>query len=315
MAQKVAAKLDDYLKIEKIGEGTYGVVFKGKHKRTGEIVAMKKIRLESEDEGVPSTAIREISLLRELQHPNIVQLKEVLMQEAKLYLIFEFLTMDLKKYMETSVAKGGRMDRQLVKSYSYQLLQGMLFCHQRRVLHRDLKPANLLIDKDGVIKLADFGLARAFGIPVRVYTHEVVTLWYRAPEILLGSAKYSCPIDIWSIGTIMAEMLNIKPLFQGDSEIDQLFKIFRILGTPTEEIWPGVSKLPDYKATFPQWKKLALSTIVKEVEPAALDLLELCMRYDPGQRISAKMSLDHPYFSDLDKDTLPAKPGQFDLPV
>ena len=118
----------------------------------------------------------------------------------------------------------------------------MLFCHQRRVLHRDLKPQNLLIDKSGAIKLADFGLARAFGIPVRVYTHEVVTLWYRAPEILLGSNKYSCPVDIWSIGCIFAEMANKRPLFQGDSEIDQLFRIFRVLRTPNEEIWPGINR-------------------------------------------------------------------------
>ena len=183
-------KLEDFQKIEKIGEGTYGVVFKGKNTKTGEIVAMKKIRLESEDEGVPSTAIREISLLKELQHPNIVGLKvssppdtllafidsllqDVLMQEAKLYLIFEFLTMDLKKYMDTNIPKDGQMDPKLTKSYTYQLLQGMLFCHQRRVLHRDMKPQNLLIDKNGCIKIADFGLARAFGIPVRVYTHEV----------------------------------------------------------------------------------------------------------------------------------------------
>jgi len=251
--------------------------------------------------------------LRELQHPNIVLLKEVLMQDAKLYLIFEFLTMDLKKYMETAVPKGGRMEKSLVKSYSYQLFQGMLFCHQRRVLHRDLKPANLLIDKDGVIKLADFGLARAFGIPVCVYTHEVVTLWYRAPEILLGSAKYSCPIDIWSVGTIIAEMINMKPLFQGDSEIDQLFKIFRVLGTPKEECWPGVTKLADYKGTFPQWTKVDLASVMKEVEPSAVDLLEQCMKYDPARRISAKQALAHPYFRDLDKESLPAKPDQYQL--
>ena len=149
------------------------LLFLGRNTKTGEIVAMKKIRLESEDEGVPSTAIREISLLKELQHPNIVGLKDVLMQEAKLYLIFEFLTMDLKKYMDTNIPKDEQMDPKLTKSYLYQLLQGILFCHQRRVLHRDMKPQNLLIDKNGCIKIADFGLARAFGIPVRVYTHEV----------------------------------------------------------------------------------------------------------------------------------------------
>jgi len=314
-SSQTGLKLDDFLKIEKIGEGTYGVVFKGKNKKTGEIVAMKKIRLESEDEGVPSTAIREISLLKELQHPNIVCLQDVLMQEAKLYLIFEFLTMDLKKYMDTNIPKDGQMDPKLMKSYTYQLLQGLLFCHQRRVLHRDLKPQNLLIDKNGCIKIADFGLARAFGIPVRVYTHEVVTLWYRAPEVLLGSPKYSCPIDIWSIGTIFAEMVNRRPLFQGDSEIDQLFRIFRVLRTPNEELWPGVTQLPDFKATFPNWTTINLKNSMKKLEPYGLELLEMMLVYDPSKRISAKKALLHPYFNDLDKNTLPAKPGEFDIKI
>jgi len=308
-------KLEDFVKIEKIGEGTYGVVFKGKNTKTGEIVAMKKIRLESEDEGVPSTAIREISLLKELQHPNIVCLQDVLMQEAKLYLIFEFLTMDLKKYMDTNIPKDGQMDPKLTKSYTYQLLQGMLFCHQRRVLHRDMKPQNLLIDKNGCIKIADFGLARAFGIPVRVYTHEVVTLWYRAPEVLLGSPKYSCPIDIWSIGTIFAEMVNRRPLFQGDSEIDQLFRIFRVLRTPTEELWPGVTQLPDFKASFPNWATMNLKNSMKKLEPSGLELLEAMLVYDPSKRISAKKALLHPYFDDLDKNSLPAKPGEYEIKV
>merc|ERR1712117_1015862 len=264
MNGKDPVRLDDFVKIEKIGEGTYGVVFKGRNKKTGEIVGMKKIRLESEEEGVPSTAIREISLLKELQHPNIVCLQDVIMQENRLYLIFEFLTMDLKKYMDTSVSENEMISKTLVKSYTYQILQGMLFCHQRRVLHRDLKPQNLLIDKNGAIKLADFGLARAVGIPVRVYTHEVVTLWYRAPEILLGSTKYSCPVDMWSIGCIFAEMANKRPLFQGDSEIDQLFRIFRVLKTPTDDMWPGVSSLPDFKATFPAWTSYSLSAQIKD---------------------------------------------------
>jgi len=308
-------RLEDFVKIEKIGEGTYGVVFKGRNTKTNEIVAMKKIRLESEDEGVPSTAIREISLLKELQHPNIVCLQDVLMQEAKLYLIFEFLTMDLKKYMDTNIPKDGQMDPKLTKSYLYQLLQGILFCHQRRVLHRDMKPQNLLIDKNGCIKIADFGLARAFGIPVRVYTHEVVTLWYRAPEVLLGSPKYSCPVDIWSIGTIYAEMVNRRPLFQGDSEIDQLFRIFRVLRTPTEDVWPGVTQLPDFKASFPSWQSFNLKNSMKKIEPAGLDLLESMLVYDPAKRISAKKALLHPYFDDLDKNSLPAKPGEFEIKV
>ncbi|KAH3871880.1 cyclin-dependent kinase 1-like [Dreissena polymorpha] len=298
--------MDDYLKIEKIGEGTYGVVYKGKNKKTNKFVALKKIRLESEDEGVPSTAVREISLLKELQHPNIVCLEDVLMQENKLYLVFEFLSMDLKRYMDT-IPSGQFMDKMLVKSYTYQVTQGILFCHQRRVLHRDLKPQNLLIDNNGVIKLADFGLARAFGIPVRVYTHEVVTLWYRAPEILLGSQRYSTPVDMWSIGCIFAEMVTKRPLFHGDSEIDQLFRIFRTLTTPTEEVWPGVTSMPDYKPTFPNWKTNQLASCVKQLDKTGLDLLQQMLVYDPALRLSAKEALKHPYFANLDKSALPAR--------
>jgi len=296
--------MEDFQKIEKIGEGTYGVVYKGKNKKTGQIVAMKKIRLESEDEGIPSTAIREISLLKELQHPNIVSLEDVLMEESRLYLIFEFLSMDLKKYLD-SLGTNKLMETNLVRSYLYQITRAILFCHQRRVLHRDLKPQNLLIDKNGIIKVADFGLGRAFGVPVRVYTHEVVTLWYRAPEVLLGSTRYSCPIDMWSIGCIFAEMATKKPLFQGDSEIDQLFRIFRVLKTPTEDIWPGVSQLPDYKATFPNWVHNDLTSHAKNIDEDGLDLLQKMLTYDPRSRISAKTALLHPFFNTLDKSMLP----------
>ncbi|GAB5369097.1 hypothetical protein AAMO2058_001375900 [Amorphochlora amoebiformis] len=290
--------MDRYNKIEKIGEGTYGVVYKAQDKVTKEIIALKKIRLEAEDEGVPSTAIREISLLRELQHPNIVNLKDVVHQNQKLYLVFEFLDQDLKKYMDYV---GKNLHTMLVKSYVQQLLKGIAFCHAHRVLHRDLKPQNLLIDKKGVLKLADFGLARAFGIPVRTYTHEVVTLWYRAPEILLGGKEYSTPVDMWSVGCIFAEMATRTPLFPGDSEIDQLYRIFRALGTPNEKIWPGVSNYPDYRTTFPQWNPQSLKKIVPDMDPLGLDLLSKMLIYEPSKRISAREALKHPYFHDLNK--------------
>jgi len=247
----VCAQLDRYEKQQKIGEGTYGVVYKAKNRETGQLTALKKIRLENEDEGIPSTAIREISILKEMIHPTIVSLLDVINYDNKLYLIFEFLDQDLKKYMDSVTT----LTPSLVQSYCMQLLQGLSYCHQRRIVHRDLKPQNLLIDKRGSLKIADFGLARAFCVPVRQYTHEVVTLWYRAPEILLGSATYSIPVDMWSAGCIFGELLTKNPVFPGDSEIDQLFKIFRQLGTPTEDVWHGCTSLPDYKPSFPSGEK------------------------------------------------------------
>ena len=229
--------MENYEKVLKIGEGTYGVVYKAKNLRDDTMVALKRIRLDQDEEGVPSTAIREISLLKELRHENVVSLLEVIHEETKLYLVFEYLDLDLKKHMDSSPHISN--DRMVVKGYVYQICAGIAFCHSHRVLHRDLKPQNLLIDTThNVLKLADFGLARAFGIPVRAYTHEVVTLWYRAPEILLGVRHYSTQVDVWSIGCIFAEMINCKPLFPGDSEIDELFKIFKILGTPNETLLP-----------------------------------------------------------------------------
>ncbi|XP_053419961.1 cyclin-dependent kinase 1-like [Nycticebus coucang] len=185
---------------------------------------MKKIRLESEEEGVPSTAIRKISLLKELRHPNIVSLQNVLVQDYRLYLIFEFLSMDLKKYLD-SILPGQFMNSSLVK----------------------------------------------------------ITLWYRSPEVLLGSARDSTPVDIWSLGTIFAELATKKPLFHGDSEIDQLFRIFRALGTPNNEVWPEVESLQDYKNTFPKWKPESLASHVKNLDENDLDLLSKMLVYDPAK--------------------------------
>ncbi|ESO82954.1 hypothetical protein LOTGIDRAFT_204877 [Lottia gigantea] len=289
--------MENFQKIEKIGEGTYGVVYKARDKISGHMVALKKIRLDSESEGVPSTAIREISLLKELEHPNVVRLLDVIHSEMKLYLVFEYLNLDLKKYMDMAPPSG--LASELIKSYMFQLLQGIAFCHAHRVLHRDLKPQNLLIDTQGNIKLADFGLARAFGVPVRTYTHEVVTLWYRAPEILLGSRFYSTPVDVWSLGCIFAEMITRRPLFPGDSEIDQLFRIFRTLGTPDENTWPGISQLPDFKTTFPRWPQQPIANVVTSLCDEGKDLITKMLYYEPSRRVSAKAALLHPYFSDV----------------
>eukprot|EP00386_Alphamonas_edax_P011257 GDKI01035758.1.p1 GENE.GDKI01035758.1~~GDKI01035758.1.p1 ORF type:complete len:296 (-),score=98.11 GDKI01035758.1:268-1155(-) len=287
--------MDKYQKLEKIGEGTYGVVYKAQDPQ-GDIFALKKIRLEAEDEGIPSTAIREISLLKELQHPNIVRLCDVIHTERKLTLVFEYLDQDLKKLLD--MCDGG-LEPKTTKSFLYQLLRGVAYCHQHRVLHRDLKPQNLLINREGALKLADFGLARAFGIPVRSYTHEVVTLWYRAPDVLMGSRKYSTPVDIWSVGCIFAEMVNGRPLFPGTNDADQLQKIFKILGTPSEQSWPAVADLPEWKSDYTKYEPQPWGQIVPSLEPTGVDLLSKMLRFDPNQRISARQAMDHEYFRDL----------------
>ena len=187
-------------------------------------------------------------------------------------------------------------------SFLYQLLTGVAYCHHHRVLHRDLKPPNLLINREGQLKLADFGLARAFGIPVRSYTHEVVTLWYRAPDVLLGSRKYSTPVDIWSVGCIFAEMANGRPLVAGTSEEDQLDRIFRLLGTPNARDFPGIVELPEYSPDrFPPYPppRGGLASLVPTLNGAGVDLLNVMLQYDPSRRITAQAALQHHFFAGM----------------
>ncbi|XP_027849024.2 cyclin-dependent kinase 1-A-like isoform X2 [Aphis gossypii] len=299
--------MDAYDKLENIGEGSYGVVYKCMERYSKEIVAVKNIRMEVQDEGIPPTAIREISILKELNHPNIVNLREILMDDRRLYLIFEFLPMDLRKLITSRRQK--HLDKFTTRSFTCQLLVAIHHCHTRRILHRDLKPHNILVDiKNNILKVADFGLSRTFDLPIRVYTHEVVTLWYRAPEVLLNTKRYGCPIDMWSIGCIFAEMCCGKALFRGNSEIDQIFHIFRILTTPNEKTWPGVSKFKDYQPLFPKWNENILMKSVKNINKIGLDLLRNMLIYDPSKRINTRDALQHDYFKDLNKNTLPAHP-------
>jgi cyclin-dependent kinase 2 len=228
-----------YQKLEELGQGTYGIVYKAKDKQANCFVAIKKIRLEHASEGIPSTAMREIVVLKELDHPGVVELREVVYvpKEKVLHLIFEYLDYDMKKFMR---AHKNNITETQIRSFVRQLLEAVDHCHSRRIIHRDIKPQNLLIDRDkNILKLADFGLARVFTIPIRTLTHEIETLWYRAPEILLGAKQYSLGVDMWAIGCVLAEFYLKKPLFMGDSEIDQIFKVLDFHGLPNEDIWPG----------------------------------------------------------------------------
>ncbi|KAJ3680977.1 hypothetical protein LUZ60_015466 [Juncus effusus] len=300
--------MEKYEKLEKVGEGTYGKVYKAQDRATGQLVALKKTRLEMDEEGIPPTALREISLLQLLsQSIYVVRLLCVEHVEKNgkpiLYLVFEFLDTDLKKFIDTY--KKGPNPRPLppnvIKSFLYQLLKGVAHCHGHGVLHRDLKPQNLLVDKEkGLLKIADLGLGREFRIPLKSYTHEIVTLWYRAPEVLLGTTHYSTGVDMWSVGCIFAEMARRQALFAGDSELQQLLHIFRLLGTPSEKEWPGVTNLRDWHE-YPRWAPQSLARAVPSLDPLGLHLLEKMLRFDPAERISAKEAMEHPYFDGLDK--------------
>lgn len=266
--------------------------------------------------------MREISLLRSLKHPNIVQLLDILHSEKKLTLVFEYLDSDLKRFLDTNVLPGrahrkdaaeyyyGEAEGEVLKSFLYQLLRGVAYCHGRLVLHRDLKPQNLLISRQGRLKLADFGLARPFGAPVRAYSSEVVTLWYRAPDVLLGSKYYSTSIDSWSIGCIFAEMVTGQPLAAGNTVEEQLLQIQRILGTPTAATWPDFEELlaaavearivvrPRQELFAPQ-PRAAFDVLFPMLDAAGRDLLARFLRYNPDDRISAEAALRHPYFDSI----------------
>lgn len=261
------------------------------------MVALKEINLDSE-EGTPSTAIREISLMKELDYHNIVTLYDVIHTENKLTIVFEYMDKDLKKYMEIH-GNNGALDLKTVKSFMFQLLKGIMFCHDNRVLHRDLKPQNLLISNKGELKLGDFGLARAFGIPFNTFSNEVVTLWYRAPDVLLGSRAYTTSIDIWSAGCIFAEMCTGKPLFPGSANEDQLTKIFRLMGTPNERTWPGVSSYPNFKTNWQIYVPQDLRMLIPNLDSMGLNLLNSLLQMRPESRITARQALQHPWFHEI----------------
>jgi cell division cycle 2-like protein len=240
---KGCRSVDEYEKLNKINEGTYGVVYRARDKKTGEVVALKQVKMEKEKDGFPMTSLREINVLLSLHHSSVVDVKEVVVGNMldKIFMVMEYMEHDLKCFMKSMKQPFSQSE---VKCLMLQLFDGIKYLHDNWVLHRDLKTSNLLLNNRGELKICDYGLARQYGEPLKEYTLEVVTLWYRAPELLLGARKYSTPIDMWSLGCIMAEFLAKEPLFPGKSVIDEIDKIFKTLGTPNEKIWPDFVKLP-----------------------------------------------------------------------
>nr|CAD2138721.1 unnamed protein product [Meloidogyne enterolobii] len=289
-------RAETYKKIFDLGEGTYATVYLGQSLLTGRSVAMKEIRLEHE-EGAPCTAIREVSLLRNLKHANIVTLHDVVHTDSVLTLVFEFVEQDLREYMEELETL---MSIRNVQLFAFQLLRGLSYCHSRRILHRDLKPQNLLVTKGGELKLADFGLARAQSIPTKSYSSEVVTLWYRPPDVLLGSTEYTTHIDMWAVGCIIYEMLTNLPLFPGSSPTEQLKLIFQKLGTPNSETHPELKELPGFKKcrNFRQHSPKCLICLPR-LDTITVDLLLKLLKYDGNKRIGAVKAMRHPFFQDF----------------
>ncbi|KAK7246960.1 hypothetical protein RIF29_41833 [Crotalaria pallida] len=313
--------VDEFERLNKIDEGTYGVVYRARDKKTGEIVALKKVKMEKEREGFPLTSLREINILLSFHHRSIVDVKEVVVGSSldSIFMVMEYMEHDLKALMESMKQPFSQSE---VKCLMIQLLEGVKYLHDNWVLHRDLKTSNLLLNNRGELKICDFGLARQYGSPLKPYTHLVVTLWYRAPELLLGAKQYSTAIDMWSLGCIMAELLSKEPLFNGKTEFDQLDKIFRILGTPNETIWPGFSKLPGVKVNFVKHqynllrKKFPATSFTGSpvLSDSGFDLLNKLLTYDPEKRITAEDALNHEWFREVplpkSKEFMPTFPAQ-----
>ncbi|KAM4651013.1 cyclin-dependent kinase 11B isoform 2-T2 [Discoglossus pictus] len=301
--------VEEFQCLNRIEEGTYGVVYRAKDRKTDEIVALKRLKMEKEKEGFPITSLREINTILKAQHPNIVTVREIVVGSNmdKIYIVMNYVEHDLKSLMETM--KQPFLPGE-VKTLMIQLLRGVRHLHDNWILHRDLKTSNLLLSHAGILKVGDFGLAREYGSPLKPYTPIVVTLWYRAPELLLGAKEYSTAIDMWSVGCIFGELLTQKPLFPGKSEIDQINKVFKDLGTPSEKIWPGYGELPAVKKmTFTEYPYNNLrKRFGALLSDHGFDLMNKFLTYCPAKRISAEDGLKHEYFRET---PLPIDPSMF----
>ena len=316
---------DLYTKVTQVGEGTFGKVYKAEYKIknnnpnntvTTKTVALKKILLDNEKEGFPITAIREITIMKRLHHKNIMSLIEIVTSapneknkyRGNVYLVFEYMEHDFsglfKKFKPNFTIPQ-------IKCILYQILCGIGYLHKCNIIHRDIKSANILLNNNGEVKVGDFGLARIINpnpALAKQYTNRVVTLWYRAPELLLGDTKYGFGIDVWSIGCVFSELLTGIPLFDGMKEEEQIDKIFRKCGTPTEETWPGVTHLSKWKIMCP---KVNYPNILREyyknndkVDDVAFDLLNKMLSLDPKKRITVSEALKHPYFGQEHKPVM-----------
>ncbi|KAF9962659.1 Structural maintenance of chromosomes protein 6 [Modicella reniformis] len=315
---KGCSQYKEFELVDKLGEGTFGEVHKARRKGSGELLALKRILMHNENEGIPITALREIKILKRLKHDNIVPLHDIAVQpgsrtsrsRASVYMVFPYMDHDLSGLLNNPKV---RLSVPQIKLYMKQLLEGTIYMHSQKILHRDMKAANLLISNDGTLKIADFGLARPFKPEGEDYTSKVVTRWYRPPELFLGEKKYGPAVDMWGIGCVFGEMLFGRPVLQGNSDQDQLDKIFQLCGSPTEDTMPGWSALPglqEENGVVYQVNRNYQRKLKEAFEPygtLAADLMDKLLVLDPKKRLTAMTAADHDY---LWVEPLPAEIGK-----
>jgi cell division cycle 2-like len=298
-------------KLNRIEEGTFGIVYRARDLASGQIVAIKKLKLEREREGFPVTSLREITALMKLDHPNIVKLREMVVGKELdgVYIVMEFVEHDLRGLLEMTNSATLQMSE--IKTIIGQILSAVAFMHENWIIHRDLKTSNILFTNDGQVKIADFGLARSWSPDVSdsgSLTPVVVTLWYRAPEILLGDVEYSAAIDVWSVGCILGELLLGQPLFPGQGEIDQLDRIVKTLGAFSPDKHPHLSKLPHFSKLKRQAYTDKIDLTFPNLTASGRDLLRSLLALEPKDRITAREALNHPFFKE---QPLPKDPKNF----
>ncbi|KAI9486861.1 MAG: kinase-like domain-containing protein [Benjaminiella poitrasii] len=304
--------VEDFEKLNRVGEGTYGVVYRVRDTKTKQIVALKKIRMERETDGMPISSLREISILKRMKHQNIVNVTDVAVgpRLESIFLVMEYCEQDLGSLLDTVSTPYTPSE---IKCLMLQLLRGLEYCHSHSIIHRDLKMSNLLLTSTGLLKIADFGLARTLSLPGKTMTPNVVTLWYRAPEVIFGDVNYTTAVDLWSTGCIMGELMQHKPLLPGNTEQAQLDLIIKLLGTPNDTIWPGFSKLSGVKIlNLPKQSYSNLKEVFPRYSEHTLSLVGGLLTYNPKSRLTVKQALNHPYFQEApraqDPSLLPTYP-------